>query len=84
MSPKTDSVYEENGAALEISSGMRFSRSPGLPGNRLRRNAGIGDFRAVMVALARRTDEQSEVEFDGVSVAVGDCGVTVRRCSRAA
>jgi len=70
------SVYEEIALLSKISSGMRFSQKPqAFLETVCREMQEIGDFRAVMVALARRSDEPSESEFDGVSVVVGDCGV---------
>jgi len=70
------SVYEEIALLSKISSGMRFSQKPqAFLETVCREMQEISDLRSVMVALARRTDEQSEMEFDDVSVVVGDCGV---------
>jgi len=70
------SVYEEMALLSKLSSGMRFSQKPQVFLETMcAEMREIGDFRAVMVALARRTDDPSEAEFDGVSVAIGDCGV---------
>jgi HD-GYP domain-containing protein (c-di-GMP phosphodiesterase class II) len=78
------SVYEEIALLSKISSGMRFSQKPqAFLETVCREMQEIGGLRAVMVALARRTDEPSEIEFDGASVIVGDCGVDASALLRA-
>lgn len=70
------SVYEEISLLSKISSGMRFSQKPqAFLETVCREMQEIGDVRAVMVALARRTEEETAIALDDVSVVVGECGV---------
>jgi HD-GYP domain-containing protein (c-di-GMP phosphodiesterase class II) len=70
------SVYEEISLLSKISSGMRFSQKPqAFLETVCREVQQLGNFRAVMVALARRTNEQGAVEFEDPSVVIGVCGI---------
>jgi HD-GYP domain-containing protein (c-di-GMP phosphodiesterase class II) len=76
VTEQLSSVYEELSLLSKISSGMRFSQKPQAFLESVAREVQeIGDFRALLVALLRRPDDQAEVEFDDASVVIGDCGV---------
>lgn len=70
------SVYEEISLLSTISSGMRFSQKPqAFLESVSREMQQIGNFRSIIVALAKRTDEQTPLQFDEGPVIVGECGV---------
>jgi len=70
------SVYEEISLLSKISSGMRFSQKPQAFLEIVCREVQqLGNFRTVIVALARRTDEQGAVQFEDDPVVIGDCGI---------
>ena len=74
VTEQLSSVYEEITLLYKISSGMRFSqKSQAFLETVCREVKEIGNFRAVMVALARRADDQAPVSLEDVSVVVGDC-----------
>lgn len=76
VTEQLSSVYEEITLLYKISSGMRFSQKPQSFLEAVARELKeIGNFRAVMVALARRGDEKQPAELEDVSVVVGDCRV---------
>ncbi len=70
------SVYEEISLLSKISSGMRFSQKPqAFLETVCREVQQIGNFRSIMVALAKRSDDQAPLEFDAGAVVIGDCGI---------
>jgi len=69
-------VYEEISLLYKISSGMRFSQKPQAFLQEVCREVQeIGNFRAVLVALARRDDDAAAPTLGEVAVQVGTCGV---------
>ncbi|HEY4329357.1 MAG TPA: HD domain-containing phosphohydrolase, partial [Phycisphaerae bacterium] len=70
------SVYEEIALLSKISSGMRFSQKPqAFLETVCREVQQIGDFREVVIALTRRTDEQESTELEEACVVIGGCGI---------
>jgi len=73
VTEQLSSVYEEITLLYKISSGMRFSQKPqAFLETVCREVKEIGNFRAVIVALAKRNDEQA-ANLDDISVVIGDC-----------
>ena len=71
------SVYEEISLLSKISSGMRFSQKPqAFLETVCREVQQIGNFRAILVALVKRTEEGETLEFDGNPVVVGDIDIS--------
>ncbi len=84
VTEQLSSVYEELTRLDQISSGMRFSqKSQAFLDAVARELKEIGNFRSVMVALARRGDEQKPAELEDVSVVVGDCRIEPAELFRA-
>jgi HD-GYP domain-containing protein (c-di-GMP phosphodiesterase class II) len=78
------SVYEEISLLHKISSGMRFSQKPqAFLETVCAEVQDIGDFRAVVVALAARAGEGEPERLDDAAVVVGDCRVEARELLRA-
>jgi HD-GYP domain-containing protein (c-di-GMP phosphodiesterase class II) len=76
VTEQLSSVYEELSLLSKISSGMRFSQKPQTFLETVAREVQeIGDFRAVLIALAQHADEQAEAQLEDASVVIGECGV---------
>ena len=76
VTEQLSSVYEELSLLSKISSSMRFSQKPQAFLETVAREVhDIGNFRAVIVALARRSDEQAAVAFEDDPVVIGDCRI---------